>query len=550
MTNLSYPISELGILKPLMQKFADKDPDLLPFINHYSSSEAYAEQIKQKSSFAMDRDVLVEDILDQYGNISRVSESARANDGSMSESERANEGSLSESARANIQKLKLENTYTVITGHQPCLFTGPLYFIIKILQTIKLANTLDAHFSEYNIVPVYWMGAEDHDFEEVNHFNLYRKTLTWDSIQEGSVGRFNTEGLEAVREELKEILGEGKNEAELIHLFKRAYIDHNNYGDATRFLVNELFGDRGLIIVDGDRPKLKAQFKDTFEKELQGNFVHRLVNESNAELSKHGKVQVKPREINLFYLDRLGRNRIVADVNGLSVDGRKGIRNTEAMVEELQDSPERFSPNVLLRPVYQETILPNLAYIGGPGETAYWLELKSLFESVNLPMPIVELRNSCVFIDEKQLNKLNALGLEVKDLFLEESEWSKKLILGDEEENLFKEEHKTILASIDSMKEKAAIIDPTLSQVFEGEKKRMEKSLENLEKRVFKAQKRKNEVTINQVKKIKDRLFPGGGLMERKENFSALYARDGKGIFDKIYEGIDAEEAKMNVVVV
>lgn len=526
MTKLSYPISELGILKALMQKFADEDPVLLSFINHYSSKEAYAEQIKQKSSFKMNRDLLVAEIIEQNGSIK-----------------------LSDSTKENIESLRTENTFTVITGHQPCLFTGPLYFVIKILHTIKLANTLNTTFPESTIVPVYWMGAEDHDFEEVNHFNLYRKTLTWESKQEGSVGRFSTEGLDSVLEQLKEILGEGKNEKELIQLFKRAYIDHDNYGDATRYLVNELFGDRGLVIIDGDRPVLKEAFKLTMVKELKYNLAFTAVSEQIEKLAEFGKVQVKPREVNLFYLDRLGRNRIVADVNGLSIDGRKGILNLEDVLIDLEQNPERFSPNVLLRPVYQETILPNLAYIGGPGETAYWLELKSLFESVNLPMPIVELRNSCVFIDEKQLKKLNDLGLEVKDLFLEESEWSKKLIFGEEEENLFREEHATILASIDSMKEKATTIDPTLSQVFVGEKKRMEKSLENLEKRVFKAQKRKNEVTINQVKKIKERLFPGGGLMERKENFAALYARDGKEILNKIYEEIDPLEARMNVIV-
>jgi len=528
MNKLSYPIADLGVLKPLMQKFVEKDPELLPFISQYASLEAYAKQIKEKSTFAMDRDLLADDVLDQYGAIA-----------------------LSKQTKENIEKLREKTTFTVVTGHQPCLFTGPMYFIIKILQTIKLADELNKHYADTTIVPVYWMGAEDHDFEEINHFNLFNKTLTWKSNEEGSVGRFDTKGLESVLAELKEVLGDGKHESELITLFEDAYLKHENYGEATRYLVNALFGDRGLVIVEGDRPKLKACFKDIMAKELESNLAYKAVNKQIKPLEKYGKIQVNPREINLFYLDRLGRNRIIADVNGLSIDGRKGIRNTEEVVEELLNKPRKFSPNVLLRPVYQETILPNLAYIGGPGELAYWLELKELFVEVDLPMPLLVLRNSFVFITERHKENLEKLELEVRDLFLEESEWVKKLVKEQADEVLtFDREHAIIMKAVDDMKQKAEAVDPTLVQVFEGEKARLDKSLENLEKRVFKAEKRKNDVTLNQVKRIQDRLFPGGVLQERKENFAGFYVVEGSMFIERIYDRIDPLEARMNVMVV
>jgi bacillithiol biosynthesis cysteine-adding enzyme BshC len=431
------------------------------------------------------------------------------------------------------------------------LFTGPLYFIIKILQTIKLADELNKHFRDSNIVPVYWMGAEDHDFEEINHFHLFGKTLSWESKEEGSVGRFNTKGLDAVYTELEQILGDGQYENELKDLFKKAYLEHDNYGEATRYLVNDLFGERGLVIIEGDRPKLKACFKSTMIKELEKNIAYHAVKKQNKALESYGKIQVKPRKINLFYLDRFGRNRIIEDVNGVSIDGRKGIRNTEEMIEELKEEPGNFSPNVLLRPVYQETILPNLAYIGGPGETAYWLELKDLFNEAGLPMPILELRNSCLFIHQKQIDKLAKLGLEPSDLLLEEGEWMRKLILEEEdEEHLFVAEHAQIMEVMEAMKAKAVKIDATMEQVFTGETIRLSKSLENLEKRVFKAQKIKNEVKINQVKNIIEKVFPGGGLQERKENFAGFYVVEGKRFFDRVYDVIDPLEARMNIVVV
>jgi bacillithiol biosynthesis cysteine-adding enzyme BshC len=527
MTKHAYPISELGILKPLMQKFTEKNSSLLPFINRYSSLESYADLIQQKADFTMDREILADDILDQYGDIP-----------------------LSEATNKNIQRLRENNTYTVITGHQPCLFTGPLYFVIKILQTIKLANTLNAVFVESNIVPVYWMGGEDHDFAEINHFNLYRKTLRWESEQKGAVGRFSTDGLDSVFKELSDVLGDGKEEDALRSIFKKAYLEHDNYGEATRFLVNDLFGDRGLIIVEGDRPKLKEAFKSIVSKELKTKMSFDIVTNTCESLSKIGKIQVKPREINLFYLDEKGRDRIIATEKGFIIDNREGNKKLDELLIELVNHPEKFSPNVVLRPVYQETILPNLAYIGGPGELAYWLELKDLFSSLNMQMPILELRNSFVFIQQKQKDVLHKLGIKVKDLFFDENDWIKKLVYTNvDEASLFDVEKTQILAFMDIMKEKAVIVDPTLSSVFEGEKRKLEKTLGNLEKNLFKAQKRKSEVTINQVHKIKERLFPNGGLQERSENFSALYASKGKAIFDSIYDSIDPFEAKMNVIV-
>lgn len=522
----SYPISELGILKPLMQKYVEQDEALLPFIQNFPSKENFKKQIALKQEQKVNREVLVEDLLDQNAGIP-----------------------LSELTKKNIESLRSENCFTVTTGHQPCLFTGPVYFVIKILQTIKLADELAKEHSDKTFVPIYWMGAEDHDFEEVNHFHLYGKVPTWNSDQDGAVGRFNTEGLDKVLLELNDVLGNSAYDKELKELFESAYIQHKNYGDATRYLVNELFGKRGLVILEGDRPALKALFRVTMAKELKQNMTYHSVNKSIGELSEFGKAQVKPRECNLFYLDRLGRNRVIKDVNGYSIDNRKGIRGLDEVLIELDNEPGKFSPNVLLRPVYQETILPNLAYLGGPGESAYWLELKSLFNEVNIPMPLVVLRNSCLFINSRSAEKLEKLGLEIDELFKEEKEWSATLLKKNGDGLLDTSiERNAMLAELNLIKDKAKEIDPSLEQVIAGEATRLEKSMENLEKRIHKAQKRKNDVQLDQVRKIIERVFPGGGLQERKENFATWYSIMGSELFDKIYEGVDVWEAKVNCV--
>jgi bacillithiol biosynthesis cysteine-adding enzyme BshC len=533
--NKAYPIYELGILKPLMQKYAQQESELDDFINHFPSLDAYKAQIKEKSNHSINREVLKIELLHQYQN-----------------------NSISNKTKANIDKLIDPNTFTVTTGHQPCLFTGPLYFIIKILQTIKLAAHLDDKIAGNSIVPIFWMGAEDHDFEEVNHFNLYRKKLNWESEQKGAVGRFSTQGLDGVAGELSAVLNDGRNEDELRSLFQKAYVENENYGEATRYLVNELFGDRGLVIIDADSQVFKKELKLTIVKEIKTQLSCSSVDETCANLSEYGKVQVKSRLINLFYMDESGRDRII--LNGDSretvsedlfrIDNRDLEFSRDELLIEVEKHPEKFSPNVLLRPIYQELLLPNLAYIGGPGETAYWLELKKLFENLTIPMPIVELRNSIVFIPKRQLKKLENLGLEVKDLFADESEWSAKLLESlDEEQIDFAKEHQQIGEILDEMKAKAIGIDPTMKQVFEGEKIRLSKTLGNLEKRVYKAQKRKNSDKIEQIKKIKEKVFPGGVLQERKENFATFYASLGSALFDVIYEALDPEQAMVTVVV-
>ncbi|RLD23451.1 MAG: hypothetical protein DRI54_07325, partial [Bacteroidetes bacterium] len=265
-------------------------------------------------------------------------------------------------------------------------------------------------------------------------------------------------------------------------------------------------------------------------------------------LSKIGKAQVNPREINLFYLEKNNRSRIIAETDHFIFDGQPKKYSLEELLELLKKYPERFSPNVLLRPLYQEKILPNLAYIGGMGEMAYWLQLNSLFAKFNASLPLLLVRNSFLFLNANQAKKLDKLGLSVNDLFSDEQELIKKIIGTSDGDFSFDKEHNEISDSMDVLSKRAVDIDQSLTQVFAGEKQRILKSLYNLEKRAFKALKQKNEQKINQVKALKDRLFPGGGLQERSDNFSGFYEQYGEALFDHIYEAIDPIDTRLNVL--
>ena len=525
MINSPIQFNDTGVLKPLMRHYLNRAAEIEPFIDQFPSIEAFAEQIRIRQDQPIDRAGLVKVLQEQYKGLS-----------------------ISEPTEKNLLSLKNENTFTVTTGHQPCLFTGPLYFVIKILNTIKLADTLMEAYPDFNFVPVYWMGAEDHDFEEINHFRLYNKLLQWQSDQKGAVGHFNTKGLDKVYDELCEILNDNPNADHLKKLFKKAYLENNNYGKATATLVNDLFGNRGLVIIDGDHAQFKMAFSSIAEAELKQKITHLEVSKTNKALSKIGKAQVNPREINLFYLEKNNRSRIIAETDHFIFDGQPKKYSLEELLELLKKYPERFSPNVLLRPLYQEKILPNLAYIGGMGEMAYWLQLNSLFAKFNASLPLLLVRNSFLFLNANQAKKLDKLGLSVNDLFSDEQELIKKIIGTSDGDFSFDKEHNEISDSMDVLSKRAVDIDQSLTQVFAGEKQRILKSLYNLEKRAFKALKQKNEQKINQVKALKDRLFPGGGLQERSDNFSGFYEQYGEALFDHIYEAIDPIDTRLNVL--
>ena len=236
---------ETNKFSKLALDYLSEDEKLKPFINHFPTLENFEKQITEKKNNPVNREVLVE-VLSQQNNII----------------------SLSAKSQKNIESLLNKNTFTVTSGHQLCLFTGPLYFMYKVISTINLAESLQAQYPKNDFVPVFWMATEDHDFQEVNHINLFGNKIEWDSKQSGAVGRMSLGGFGSVLTELKLVLGTSENAKKLISIFEKAYLKHDNLADATRYLVNELFGEYGLVILDGNDKKLKQQFIPTIKKDV------------------------------------------------------------------------------------------------------------------------------------------------------------------------------------------------------------------------------------------------------------------------------------------
>ncbi len=404
------PFRNTGYFSDLICDYLDERETLKPFYNRFPRLENFEAQICEKSDHFPEthRNILYDALLQQYQGVE-----------------------LSKKVKTYMAMLKEPNTFTVVTGHQLNLFTGPLYFLYKIISTINLTVELKKAYPKYNFVPVYWMATEDHDFEEINYFNFKGKKLQWNRKAAGAVGHLKTDGLDEVLEIFSDSLGSSKNADTLKTLFKDAYLSHDTLTHATRFLANELFKEHGLVIVDGDDKSLKKLLIPYIKKDIFENVAFEKVSSTATELEElpdNYSIQVNPRQINYFYLKDGLRERIVGIDEKYAVIDSKIAWTQKELEKEIEEYPERFSPNVIARPLYQEVILPNLCYIGGGGELAYWLELKASFKAMDVPFPMLLLRNSALVMSKKQGEKLQKLDISDVDLFLKQNQLVNKKI--------------------------------------------------------------------------------------------------------------------------
>jgi bacillithiol biosynthesis cysteine-adding enzyme BshC len=516
-----------GYFSPLMNDYLDQKTNLQPLYNRFPTLENFEKQILEKQANFDDtsRKTLVSVLQKQYLNIETSALTSQ-----------------------NIEALNNTNTFTVTTGHQLNLFSGPLYFLYKIISTINLTTELKAKYPTYQFVPIYWMATEDHDFEEINYFNFKGKKFHWNRESTGPVGRLSTEGLDEFLEIFALEIGSSLNANALKKLFEDAYINHDNLADATRHLANALFGINGLVILDGDSQDLKRNFIPFIKEELLNQSSHSLVLET-AEKLKDYTIQVNPREINLFYIEDNLRERIVFENNTYKVNHTKIEFSETEILALLQNHPEKFSPNVIMRPLYQEVILPNLCYIGGGGEIAYWLELKAFFASTKVTFPMLLLRNSVLLATEKQAKKADKLDLTWANLFSKKADLinSKTKQLSEfpiDLTNLKEQLQKQFEALYKIVQQ----TDASFSGAVKAQEVKQNKGLENLEKRLLKAQKRKLSDILERITDLQNELFPNHSLQERQANFSEFYLENGTNLIPILFQKLKPLENNFEII--
>lgn len=506
--SICIPYRQTSAFTSVVLDYIDQATELRPFYKHNVTIRGIEEAISERDQFSSNREVLVTELKNQYKGVN-----------------------TSEAVLANIEKLLAGNTYTITTAHQNNLFTGPLYFIYKILHVIKLSDHLNKLYTDKQFVPVFYMGSEDADLEELNHIYLNKEKLVWHTKQTGAVGRMS------IDKELISLIDKMEGQLvvlpygdQLIKMLRDSYAEGRTMAEASFRFINELFAEYGLVVLQPDNAALKSLLKPLFEDDLLNQTASAVVEKTAVALEDAGyKVQANPREINLFYLEGDRRDRIEKINDEWRVLNSDTRFNKEQLFEELNAHPEKFSPNVILRGIYQETILPNVAFIGGGGETAYWLQLKNLFEKYQLPFPVLVLRNSFLLIESKWADKIEKLGFSPEDIFMEEQDLMNQLVR--RESKLPTELNGSVKELEDlyeNFRSQASNIDPTLGTHVEALKAGVVKKIRELEKKMLRAERRKFTDQQRQLHNIKEQLFPGDELQERRENVCYYYAKWGR----------------------
>lgn len=510
------PYRQTGAFTRIVLDYIDQADLLKPFFAYPPTIQGIREAINTRKKFPTNREVLVSELKKQYADTT-----------------------ISESVRQNLEALLAPDTFTITTAHQNNIFTGPLYFIYKTIHIIRLTDQLNQSLPGNRFVPVFYIGSEDADLDELDHIYLEGEKLSWNTKQTGAVGRMKIDkDLLALIDRLDGRLSVLPHGSEIMQLIRTCYKEGVSIQEATFHMLNALFGDYGLIVLLPDSAAFKQQMEPVFRDELFHHSAAATIEKSADRLQEAGyKVQAAAREINLFYLKDNLRERIEKTGNEWKVVGNN-MRFTEAELrKELSGHPERFSPNVILRGLYQETILPNVAFVGGGGELSYWLELKDLFGQYKVPFPVLVLRNSFQVVENKWQERMARLGFNAEDFFLPEDELLARLVTRESDKPLQLNGTYTDAEQMYAeIKKLAGAVDSTLEKHVEALKLKTIQRLQELEKKMLRAEKRRFSDQQRQIHTIKSRFFPMGSLQERVDNLLYYYALWGKDFINQVYK--------------
>ncbi|MEZ5047019.1 MAG: bacillithiol biosynthesis cysteine-adding enzyme BshC [Chitinophagaceae bacterium] len=495
------PYAETRFFSNLVLDYLKQKEELLPFIQAFPSLDSLKHQILLKEKENTDRAVLVEVLNEQYQSIS-------------------NKALVSE----QIATLNDTNTMAIVTAHQPLIFTGHLYFIYKIVHAIVLSRFCKKYFPNYHFVPIFFIGSEDDDIEEIGTLDLGTRSFKWQATQKGPCGSMTLESLQPILKEVLSYFNTNDDEIKKMHdLIQRAYQANHTLSEATRLVLHELFGQEGLVVLDANHIKLKKSFSHVIKNELLHFESHKIVSHTISQMPSNYSIQAHSREINFFYMKDGLRERIVFEESVWKVLNTTIVFTKEALLQEISESPNHFSPNVILRPLYQETILPSIAFVGGGAEVAYWMLLKNVFEYYQVQFPILFLRNSVAVSLPQSSKRVDKYQFTLQDIFTPieqlKSAWSQE----QEEYKTLEKSLKAIQVEYQKIISEAGLVNKNLRESTLAQVKKIEKlHARILEKNRFHI-KQKNQTRFEQIEKIQREFFPNRKLQERDRNFIELF---------------------------
>lgn len=523
-----FALEQVPLFSSLDRGITARADYLLPFLTPPPDLEAIQRQVKIKSRNYQNRAALIQIVEQEYAGLP-----------------------LSPLLQKNLELLKEESTFCVTTAHQPLLFGGKIYFLLKALSTIKLANTLSIEMPGIQVVPIFILGTEDHDLEEVRHVQVFNETLTWNPEASGPVGRMSLSNISELINEVKRLVGDLPHSAWVISLLEKSYSAGTTFGQATRYFLHYLLGEMGLIVLDLDTPVAKASMKFIFKQEIKTKISNLLVSKTIQELNAAGvKTQANPRPINLFYLQTGLRTRIEEEQGGVFHALHTDLHWTEDQLNELIDEqPETISPNVIIRPLFQEIMLPNLVFVGGGGELAYWIQLGRLFSHFDLAMPILKRRHSGWLIDESSHHRLDRLGMTISDFFKPLDETTRNFVISHSPEaSDFSQEKEDVIQALQSVRSKLQHVDATLERSYESAETQILKQLEVLEVKLVRGLKNKQEQEVQSIRNLYSKLLPEGQLQERHDSIIPWLARYGMPLVQTLLKEFDPLKSELVVI--
>ena len=463
----------------------------------------------------------------------------------------------------NIEKLSDNKTLAIVTGQQLGILGGPLYTFYKIITAIKLSKFLSERYDDFNFVPVFWLEADDHDFNEVRTIKTidegnslvtigYKEEIEEDDLKQ-SVGLINLDSsINNFFEKLSSGLKETEFKPVMIEQLKDFYKEGKSFKEAFRDLVFSYFDQYGLIIFDPQDNEVKKMLRPVFKKEITNFRIHteQLVQVSaTLEELYHAQVKVKP--VNLFLRVDEGRYSIEPVENEYRLRRKRKSFTQEQLLELLENEPDKFSPNVLLRPICQDYLFPTAFYIAGPGEISYFAQIKPLYELYDIVQPIIFPRSSLTILENSIANSLEKYSVDLNDIFID-VENVKKNIINSVEESSIDEMFDGILnqieATFDQLKEKLLDLDKTIADSSNRYRDKILGTVSELKSKAEKAQQKKYEVTLRQIDRAAVHLFPNSNLQEREINFVYFANKYGEDFLKKIFEELQINKFEHQVI--
>lgn len=461
----------------------------------------------------------------------------------------------------NLSYLKDENTFAIVTGQQVGILGGPLYTFYKIISLIKLTEILNSRLSEYKFIPIFWLECEDHDFEEVNKINLLSidnqlKTLTYQHKgkpkQFGAVGKYKFANIEEFFNQIKHLMQNTDYKESLFNFYSKSYTNDSTFENAFVRFYTQLLPDSGIIFINPNNKRVKNLLKNIFKKEIQTYpKTCQLIIDISANLENEYHGQIKPRPVNLFMHYKEGRYLIEPNGNEFALKGTRRKFKRDELETLIETNPELLSPNVVLRPISQDTLLPTVAYIAGPSEIAYFAQLKPVYNEFSLQMPIIYPRASITLLEDKVARILEKYELSLVEIFKDTDKVSQhviELISDIKIESLFNDTLKRIQDILSEMKYGLSFIDSTLLGSLETTREKINQHISVLKEKANSAQRQKFETALRQVEKVMNNLYPNRDLQERVLNLINFMNKYGMDLNKKLLNAIDLEKFMHQVI--